>query len=227
MVKIHKEGRNMLLILLFALIILNGALLYVSSSVIITSIVAVLSIVVFIFFTYFFRISNRILIADDTYVIAPADGKIVVIEPVMENDYFHEQRMQVSIFMSVFNVHANWFPVAGKVLHSSHQSGRKMAAYLPKSSTENERSSIIIEAKNGQQILVRQVAGALARRIVTYAKEGMECHINQQLGFIKFGSRVDMYLPMDAEILTELHEETIGNETIIAKLKHQSAESLD
>ncbi|MCQ2361074.1 MAG: phosphatidylserine decarboxylase family protein [Paludibacteraceae bacterium] len=222
--KIHKEGRNMLLILLFTLILINGALFILAGNLILPIIVTAISCVVFIFFTYFFRISNRILIADDNYIIAPADGNIVVIEPVMENDYFHEERMQVSIFMSVFDVHANWFPVSGKVLHVSHQNGRKMAAYLPKSSTENERSSVIIEARNGQKILVRQVAGALARRIVTYAKEGTECHINQQLGFIKFGSRVDMFLPMDAEILTELHEDTIGNETIIAKLKHQSAE---
>lgn len=222
--KIHKEGRHMLLILLFTLILINGALFILAGNIILPIVVTAISCIVFIFFTYFFRISNRILIADDNYIIAPADGDIVVIEPVMENEFFHEERMQVSIFMSVFDVHANWFPVSGKVLHVSHQNGRKMAAYLPKSSTENERSSVIIEAKNGQKILVRQVAGALARRIVTYAKEGTECHINQQLGFIKFGSRVDMFLPMDAEILTELHEDTIGNETIIAKLKHQSAE---
>lgn len=215
----------MLLILLFTLILINGALFYVSLNLLIPIVVTVISIIVFIFFTYFFRISNRILIADDNYVIAPADGTIVAIEPVMEDKFFHEERMQVSIFMSVFNVHANWYPISGKILHVSHQNGRKMAAYLPKSSAENERSSVIIEAKNGQKILVRQVAGALARRIVTYAKEGMECHLNQQLGFIKFGSRVDMYLPMDAEILIDLKEDTVGNETIIAKLKHHSAEN--
>ncbi len=215
----------MLLILLFTLILINGALFYVSLNIIIPIVVTIISIMVFIFFTYFFRISNRILIADDNYVIAPADGTIVAIEPVMEDKFFHEERMQVSIFMSVFNVHANWYPISGKILHVSHQNGRKMAAYLPKSSAENERSSVIIEAKNGQKILVRQVAGALARRIVTYAKEGMECHLNQQLGFIKFGSRVDMYLPMDAEILIDLKEDTVGNETIIAKLKHHSAEN--
>lgn len=215
----------MLLILLFTLILINGALFYVSLNIIIPIVVTIISIMVFIFFTYFFRISNRILIADDNYVIAPADGTIVAIEPVMEDKFFNEERMQVSIFMSVFNVHANWYPISGKILHVSHQNGRKMAAYLPKSSAENERSSVIIEAKNGQKILVRQVAGALARRIVTYAKEGMECHLNQQLGFIKFGSRVDMYLPMDAEILIDLHENTVGNETIIAKLKHHSAEN--
>ena len=122
--------------------------------------------------------------------------------------------------MSPFNMHANWYPIAGKVLHSSHQKGRYMAAYLPKSSTENERSTVLIEAPNKQTVLVRQVAGALARRIVTYAKEGQICHRNEQMGFIKFGSRVDLYLPLDAEILVDIDDETIGNETIIAKLKH-------
>ena len=171
--------------------------------------------------SYFFRIPNRIVIADENYIVAPADGKIVVIEPTVENEFLKEKRIQVSIFMSVFNVHANWFPISGKVKHVSHQNGRYMAAYLPKSSTENERSTILIEAPNKQTILVRQIAGALARRIVTYAKEGQECNINEQLGYIKFGSRVDLYLPLDTEILVEMGEETVGNETIIAKLKHE------
>ncbi len=137
----------------------------------------------------------------------------------MENDFFHENRLQVSIFMSVFNVHINWIPICGKILHSSHQRGRFMAAYLPKSSTENERSSVIIEAGSGQKILLRQVAGALAKRIVTYPKEGQDCRINQQLGFIKFGSRVDLYLPLDTEILVKPDDKVYGNRTAIARLK--------
>lgn len=224
MIRIHREGKNMLLVLLFMLIIVNGLLFYIFLTPTVPIIVAVLSIGLFIFFTYFFRISNRILVADDTYVVAPADGKIVVIEPVMENDLLKEKRIQVSIFMSVFDIHANWYPISGTVKHVSHQNGRKLAAYLPKSSSENERSSIIIESINKQTILVRQIAGALARRIVTYAKVGDKCTLNSQLGFIKFGSRVDMFLPLDAEILVDLHEETVGNETLIAKLKHTSAE---
>ena len=217
--KIHKEGKHLLLMLFFTLIVVNGLLYILTPWKVLAIVTSIISLVVCLFFTYFFRISERILMADENYVVAPADGKIVVIEPVEENDLLHEKRMQVSIFMSVLSMHANWIPIGGKVLHVSHQDGRKMAAWLPKSSTENERSSIIIEAKNKQKILVRQIAGALARRIVTYAKEGEECHINQQLGFIKFGSRVDLFLPMDAEILVNLQEETTGNETIIAKLK--------
>jgi phosphatidylserine decarboxylase len=120
--------------------------------------------------------------------------------------------------MSVTNVHANWFPVAGKVIHVSHQNGRFMAAYLPKSSTENERSMVVIEMRNGEKIMARQIAGAMARRIVTYAEEGDECQINDQMGFIKFGSRVDVYLPLNAEVLVTMDEQVKGNTTIIAKL---------
>jgi phosphatidylserine decarboxylase len=222
MIKIHKEGRTWLLILLFGLIIMNSLLFYLANSMVLSIITGVISLGFFIFFTYFFRIPNRIVIADENYIVAPADGKIVVIEPTMENEFLKEKRLQVSIFMSVFDVHANWFPIAGKVKHVSHQNGRYMAAYLPKSSTENERSTILIETKCKKTILVRQIAGALARRIVTYAKEGQDCNINEQLGYIKFGSRVDLYLPLDTEILVEMGEVTVGNETIIAKLKHDA-----
>ena len=152
-------------------------------------------------------------------VVAPADGVVVVLEEVLEDEYFHDKRMQVSIFMNIFNVHANWFPVAGKVLHVNHQHGRYMAAYLPKSSTENERSTIVIKAENGQEVLVRQIAGAVARRIVTYAEVGDECQIDEHMGFIKFGSRVDVYLPLDSDIKVKLHDKTTGDLTEIARLK--------
>ena len=218
--RIHKEGRTLLLILFLTLAIVNTLIFIIFRTPIVPIIALILSIGFFIFFTHFFRSPERIVLADENYIIAPADGKVVVIEPVEETEYLKGKCRQVSIFMSVFDVHANWYPLSGKVIHVSHQNGRKMAAYLPKSSTENERSTIAIEACNKQTILVRQIAGALARRIVTYAKVGDNCKINNQLGFIKFGSRVDMYLPLDAEILVDLHEEVIGNETIIAKLKH-------
>ena len=151
-------------------------------------------------------------------IVAPADGTIVVIEPTVEDEYLNEKRMQVSIFMSVFNVHANWFPTNGKIVYYTHNDGRFMSANLPKSSTENERSTVVIETPNNKRILVRQIAGALARRIVTYAKTGQTCSVNEQLGFIKFGSRVDMYLPMDSEILVNMRQHVVGNKTIIAKL---------
>lgn len=183
------------------------------------AITTILSALIMVFFTFFFRNPTRVVEIDDPgLVIAPADGTIVVVEPVEEYEYFGDKRIQVSIFMSVFNVHANWYPIAGKVIKTEHHNGRHMAAYLPKSSHENERSTVVIETPAKTQILVRQVAGALARRIVTYAHAGKECHLNEHLGFIKFGSRVDMFLPMDTEIFVTVGEKTTGNETIIARL---------
>lgn len=179
----------------------------------------VLSALIMIFFAFFFRNPTRVVEIDDPgLVVAPADGTIVVVEPVEEHEYFEDKRIQVSIFMSVFNVHANWYPVAGKVVKTAHHNGRHMAAYLPKSSHENERSTVVIETPAKTQILVRQIAGALARRIVTYAHAGKQCHLNEHLGFIKFGSRVDMYFPLDTEIFVTVGEKTTGNETIIARL---------
>ena len=152
-------------------------------------------------------------------VVAPADGKIVVIEEVEENVYFHEKRLMISIFMSLFNVHANWFPVDGKVKYVHHQNGNYHKAWLPKASEENEHADIIITTPEGVDILCRQIAGAVARRIVTYAKEGEECFIDEHLGFIKFGSRVDVYLPIDSEVCVKMGQSTTGDLTTIAKLK--------
>ena len=167
----------------------------------------------------FFRCPVRILKDYQTGTItAPADGTVVVVEEVMENEYFHEKRIQVSIFMSLFNAHVNWVPCNGKVISITHQTGRFWAAYLPKSSIENERSTIVIEHENGEQILVRQIAGAMAKRIVTYVKTGQECCINQQLGFIKFGSRVDIFLPLNTKVEVKLGACVKGNQTIIAQL---------
>ncbi len=177
------------------------------------------SAAVLCFFAYFFRNpTRRVKIDDNGLVVAPADGKIVVVEPTDELEHFGDKRIQVSIFMSVFSVHANWYPIQGKVIKSIHHSGRHMAAYLPKSSHENERSTVVLESENGTQILLRQIAGALARRIVTYARPGKSCHLNEHLGFIKFGSRVDLFFPLDTEIFVQVGEKTKGNETIIARL---------
>lgn len=219
--RIHKEGKGILTKLLLAILVLNAIVfgLFYASDPTLVGIIGGFSLLVFLFFLNFFRNPNRTFEGDsEGLVVAPADGTIVVIEPTME-EYLKEQRIQVSIFMSVFNVHANWYPVNGKVLYSGHDDGNFKRANLPKSSTENERSTVIVETANKTTVLFRQVAGALARRIVTYAKEGDECHINQQMGFIKFGSRVDIFLPMDAEILVDLKQCVVGNQTVIAKLK--------
>ena len=152
-------------------------------------------------------------------VVAPADGKIVVIEEVDENEYFHDRRLMISIFMSLFNVHANWFPVDGKVKFVRHQDGNYHKAWLPKASEENERADTMITTPEGEDILCRQIAGAMARRIVTYAKEGEDCYIDEHLGFIKLGSRVDVFLPIGTEVCVKMGQTTIGDQTIIAKLK--------
>ena len=158
---------------------------------------------------------------DDTegIVVAPADGKIVVIERVHEDKYFHEDRLMISIFMSLFNVHANWFPVDGKVKLVHHEDGNYHKAWLPKASEENEHADTIITTPDGTDVLCRQIAGAMARRIVTYAKEGEDCFIDEHLGFIKLGSRVDIFLPVDAEVCVKMGQATTGDQTIIAKLK--------
>ena len=151
-------------------------------------------------------------------VVAPADGKIVVIEEVMENEYFHEKRLMISIFMSLFNVHANWFPVDGKVKKVVHKDGNYHKAWLPKASEENEHADVLITTPEGEDILCRQIAGAMARRIVTYAKEGEECYIDEHLGFIKLGSRVDVFLPIGSEVCVKMGQSTTGDLTVLAKL---------
>jgi phosphatidylserine decarboxylase len=217
-IKIHKEGRLIIGSLVLILLLLN---LYVYTQFPTGALIVniVISALLLFFFAYFFRNPPRKVYIDDTsLVVAPADGTVVVAEPVDELEYFGDKRIQVSIFMSIFDVHANWYPVRGTVIKSVHHSGHHIMAFLPKSSTENERSTIVIETESNTQILVRQIAGALARRIVTYAHAGKKCHLNEHLGFIKFGSRVDLYFPLDTEIFVQVGDATTGNETIIARL---------
>ena len=200
-------------------IFIINVLLFLYVSHWIFAICLILSATLLIFVTYFFRNPMRLVeVTDENFLIAPADGRVVVIEPTEEHEYFHEKRLQVSIFMSPLNVHANWYPIEGNVLLSEHQDGRHQGAWLPKSSTENERSLVVIETASKIQIAVRQIAGAMARRIVTYAKAGHHAQRNEHLGFIKFGSRVDMYLPLDTEIFVTVGEAVRGNETIIGRL---------
>ena len=219
--KIHKEGVKIVSSVFFSLLVLNAVAYYFIPKhlSLLFYLLFFTSLIVFCCVLNFFRSSPCVFSGEtEKIVISPADGKVVAIEEVFEPEYFHEKKLQVSVFMSITNVHINWIPVNGKVLQSFHQAGRFMAAYLPKSSTENERSTVVIERENGEQILVRQIAGAMARRIVTYAQSGQECHINQQLGFIKFGSRVDLFLPLDADVQVELDQKVYGNQTIIAQL---------
>ncbi|MBR3407612.1 MAG: phosphatidylserine decarboxylase family protein [Paludibacteraceae bacterium] len=218
--RIHREGRNLIIGVVLLLFLINVPVFIIySEQRWIFAITLVLTALLLVFVTYFFRNPVRVLEVDDpNFIIAPADGQVVVIEPTEENEYFHDQRLQVSIFMSPFNVHANWYPIEGTIIESSHQKGRHKGAWLPKSSTENERSLVVIETDSKVRLAVRQIAGAMARRIVTYAKAGKRCRRNTHLGFIKLGSRVDMYLPLDTEMFVQVGDLVRGNETIVARL---------
>lgn len=220
--KINKEGFGILTIAATLLIVANAVMYFMfaeDSPLVFFSLLAG-SVFIFLFLLSFFRDPRREFVGfEDGMIVAPADGTVVVVEPTVENECLKEKCIQVSIFMSIFNVHANWYPTKGKIVHCTHNNGHFMSANLPKSSNENERSTILIETADKCRILMRQVAGALARRIVTYAEVGQDCAVNQKVGFIKFGSRVDLYLPLDAEIMVSLRQNVTGNQTVIAKLK--------
>ncbi len=201
------------------LLLVNAGLYYLAGKCVVTFIVLALSLTVYAILVNFFRCPIRYFNGDtEGIVVAPADGKVVVCETVDENEYFGEKRIMISIFMSLLNVHANWFPVDGYVKSVRHQDGNFHRAFLPKASLENERSAVIIRTPKDGDILVRQVAGAMARRIVSYAREDEDCYIDEHLGFIKFGSRVDLYLPLGSEVLVKLGQKTVGDNTVIAKL---------
>jgi len=219
-ITIHKEGKRILLWLFIILVTLD-LLVWVLCGHVVFVVTLAVSAVIFIFITNFFRSPKRISKPDPKDILAPADGTIVVVENTFEEGLLKEDRIQISIFMSIFNVHANWYPIEGEVIHYSHQNGNYMVAWLPKSSDENERSTVLIRsALNGKTILLRQVAGSMARRIVTYAYTGKKVHFNEHLGFIKFGSRVDVFLPADSvEILVKHGDKTTGNKTVIARWK--------
>lgn len=219
---INKEGKEILTTLFILLVITDGIVykFFDADFPLITKSIIIASLIILFFFINFFRNPKRVFEGyEEGMVLSPADGTVVVIEPTDEVECLHERRIQISVFMSVFNVHANWYPLNGKVTYFVHNNGHFMSANLPKSSNENERSTIIIETANKTRILMRQIAGALARRIVTYAREGQDCSINNQVGFIKFGSRVDLFLPLDSEILVKPNQSVRGNQTVIARLK--------
>lgn len=217
--RIHKEGRKTLTYTLLIGFVINFTMFYFLSKNFFTYFIFALTVTIYIFLLNFFRSPNRVYSGQVLgRVNAPTDGEIVALEKVFEKDYLNCECIKISIFMTIFNAHSNWIPVTGKITHVSHQKGRYMAAYLPKSSTENERSTIVIETPEGHQILSRQIAGALARRIVTYVKQDQICYIGDPLGFIKFGSRMDIFLPLESEILVKIGDEVRANNTFIANL---------
>lgn len=218
-IRIHREGTHTLIGSLLLLLAVNSVLYFGLDNKVPFYIVGVISLIVYGILVNFFRCPIRLFGQDtEKVVVAPADGKVVVIEEVEENEYFHDRRLMISIFMSLVNVHANWYPVDGTIKKVGHQNGKFMKAWLPKASTDNERSMVIIETPEGVEIMARQIAGAMARRIVTDAEPGEECYIDEHMGFIKFGSRVDVYLPLGTEVCVKLGQLTTGNQTVIAKL---------
>jgi phosphatidylserine decarboxylase len=215
---IHKEGYKIIAFVFFILAIINFIILnYISIPVLSIGFLTA-SFLFFVFILRFFRKPSRIVPIDENNVYAPCDGTVVVIEQTEENEYFKDKRIQVSVFMSVWNVHINWFPIGGVVKYFKYHPGKFLVARLPKSSTENERTTVVVESKSKKQILFRQIAGVVARRIICYAKEGVEVNQNSEVGFIRFGSRVDIFLPLDAKINVAIGQKTVGTQTIIASI---------
>lgn len=220
--KIHHEGTNILILLFIVLLAVNIPAWLFLPPWILPAIGTGISFLFYSFVFNFFRCPKRSFRGDSrNLVVSSVDGKVVAIERVYEPEYLKSEAIMLSVFMSPLNVHANWFPTSGVVDYVKHHHGRFLSAYLPKSSTENERSTIGIKTPSGARLTVRQIAGAMARRIVTYAFVGELALIDEHLGFIKFGSRVDIYLPLDAEILVKMGQTTRGGLTPIAKLKNE------
>lgn len=216
---IHREGYPTLLLTLVVLTALNVALHYfLPGQELVHNIVLLISLVLFLIVLQFFRNPHVEVQIQAGKVIAPADGKVVVIEETVENEYFKDKRKQVSIFMSPFNVHVNRNPISGVVKYFRYHPGLYLVAWHPKASTDNERTTVVVQHEKGTEVLFRQIAGALARRICWYVEEGQRVVQGSEFGFIKFGSRVDIFLPLDAKVTVELNQKTTAGKTIIAEI---------
>ena len=212
----HKAGFKIIRNTTIALLSVYGFIWYVFGESIIIKLITFTSVVFILLILQFFRNPKRVSPVNSNHLMAPADGKIVVLEETVEHEYFKDRRIQVSIFMSPFNVHVNRYPITGEVKFTKYHPGKFLVAWHPKSSTENERTTIVVESEKTGPILLRQIAGALAKRIILYAKKGEKCSQGHDMGFIKFGSRVDLFLPLDAKINIKLNDIVKGGQTIIA-----------
>ena len=217
---IHKEGRILLLVLLLVLAAIYLAIVYFfPENNLLQNGVLVGSIIFYFIILQFFRNPKVVIDHNEQQVLAPADGKVVVIEEAEEKEYFHERRLQISIFMSPINVHVNRSPVAGVVKYFKYHAGKYLVAWHPKSSSDNERTTVVVEIPDGPEVLFRQIAGAMARRIKWYINEGDRVQQGAEFGFIKFGSRVDVFLPLGAEVKVSVGDKTKGGRTVLAELK--------
>ncbi|MDP4210408.1 MAG: phosphatidylserine decarboxylase family protein [Bacteroidota bacterium] len=215
---LHKEGFGIIATFFIVLLVLNLIVGYFTG-IFISVPLGILSLAFWVFTLWFFRNPKRVVKMDDNAIVAPADGKVVVIEETSETEFLNDRRIQVSIFMSPLNVHVNRYPLSGKVVYQKYHKGLYLVAWHPKSSTDNERTTVVVENAKGVQVLFRQIAGAVARRIVCYAKAGDNAVQGEDFGFIKFGSRVDIFLPLTAKINVNLDQKVSGNKTVIAYLE--------
>ena len=216
--RIHREGYLSLIIVLIFLLLVNMGLYYINTNKYLHVFLGLVSFGFFLFILNFFRNPIRNASINDNHVIAPSDGKLVVMEEVYESEILKTNCIQLSIFMSPLNVHKQWYPINGTVSYSKYHPGKYLVAWHPKSSTENERTSVVIDGKNNTRILYRQIAGAVARRICNYAKENTNVTQSNEAGFIKFGSRIDVFVPKSAKINVKIGDIITGCETILADL---------
>jgi len=218
---IHKEGFKILTFSVFFLVALNYGIYYLFPlNALVQEIFLILSLIFYLILLQFFRNPKRDVSINPNNIIAPADGKIVVVEEILETEYFHDKRIQISIFMSPFNVHINRNPIAGVIQYFKYHPGKFLVAWHPKSSTENERTTIVTKTNNNREVLFRQIAGALAKRIKWYIKPGQSVKQGTEFGFIKFGSRVDIFLPLDAKVNVKIGEKSVGGKTILAEFNN-------
>lgn len=218
-IRIHKEGYRIIILVFIILAGINIAIHFLwPDSAVLHWIILALSVLFFAFILLFFRTPARKLEPDPLLIYAPADGKVVVIEETFEKEYFKDIRLQISIFMSPFNMHSNRYPISGKVSYVKYHPGKKIVAWSPKSSELNERSTVVVESESGTEILIRQVAGAVARRIVTYSRNGDTVNQGDEFGFIKFGSRVDIFLPEGTQVDVQMFQQVRASRTIIARV---------
>ena len=214
--KIHNEGFKIITLFFLLLAGIDFVLIYFIPIVWIWSILVGASVIFVYLIVSFFRVPKRAVTIDGNKILAPSDGKVVVIEEVQETEYLNDKYTQISIFMSPLNVHCQWYPINGIVKYFKYHPGKYLVAWHPKSSTENERTTIVVEDKEGRQILFRQIAGAVARRIVYFGKEGEEARQDKEAGFIKFGSRIDVFIPLKSSINVKIGENVVGSQTVLA-----------
>ena len=213
--KLHKEGYKIIFITLLILAILSWATIEVVPWQNLQIFLLTGFLLEFIWTLSFFRVPKRKINFSENHILASADGKVVAIEEVDENEFFNSKRIMVSVFMSPFNIHVNWYPIKGTVTYTKYHKGKYFAAYNPKSSTDNERNTIVVEHENGKSIMMRQIAGVFARRIISYAKSKDEVTQGQEFGIIRFGSRVDFFLPLDTTILVKLGDKVKAQQSVI------------